>query len=134
MQIFIIIALFIAAIAIVFALQNFTPVLVNFLFWSTKDPLPLALVLFISVTGGVLISLLASLPGMIRRRMTIGSQKKKLAALEKERDDYKQRAETAEKDLKPMEDQVASLSAELDRMQMSMSADKSPFVEENPSL
>jgi lipopolysaccharide assembly protein A len=132
MQVFIIIALVIAAFAIIFALQNVVPVTITFLFWKIADT-PLALTLLISVAGGVLISLLASLPGMIRRRMTISNQKKKLAALEKERDDYKQRAEAAEKDLKPLEEQVASLSGELDRVQMGMSADKPPHAENTPT-
>jgi lipopolysaccharide assembly protein A len=132
MQIFIIIALGIAAIAIIFALQNIVGVTVTFLVWNFQGSL--ALVLLISVTVGVLISLLASLPGMIRRRLTISSQKKKLTTLEKERDDYKLRAETAEKDNKPLEEQVASLSAELDRMQMNSTADKPPFEQSTPPV
>jgi uncharacterized integral membrane protein len=111
MQIFIIFALLIAGTAVIFALQNIAPVTVTFFFWSFHGSL--ALVLLLSVTTGVLISLLAGLPGMIRSRWTVSSQRKKLAALETERNEHKQKAETSEKEVKALEEQLASMSAAL---------------------
>lgn len=113
MQVFIIIALLIAIIAVIFALQNVTAITISFLFWSYNGSL--ALVLLITLAVGVLISLLASLPGLIRGKWTISNQKKKLSALETERNTFKQKAEEAEKDVKMLEEQVASLSAELEK-------------------
>lgn len=113
MQIFIIIALVIAMIAVVFALQNMAAVTVSFFIWSIQGSL--ALVLLITLGAGVLISLLASTPGLVRGKWMSSGQKKKLAALETERSLYQKRAEEAEKDVKELEEQLASLSAELDK-------------------
>jgi putative membrane protein len=109
MQIFVIIALLISIIAVVFALQNLAAVTVSFFIWSIHGSL--ALVLLVSMAAGVLISLLASLPGLIRARWTVSAQRKKLATLETESSGYKKRAETAEKDVKTLEEQLAALSA-----------------------
>lgn len=113
MQILIIIALVIAIIAVIFALQNLTVVTVSFFFWEAHSSL--ALVLLITLAVGVAISLLASLPGMIRGKLNESSQKKRLVALEAERDTYRQRAEAAEKEVKALEEQLASYSAELEK-------------------
>lgn len=113
MQIFIIIALVIAIIAVIFALQNMTVVTVSFFFWKAHSSL--ALVLLITLAVGVAISLIASLPGMIRSKLNESSQKKRLIALEGERDRYRQKAEAAEKEVKVLEEQLASYSAELEK-------------------
>ncbi len=110
MQIFIILALIIAIVAVVFALQNLATVTVTFLVWHINGSL--ALVLLVTLMVGVLISLLASLPGLVRGKMSASGQKKKLSAIEIERNTYKQRAEAAEKDVRVLEDQIANLSAE----------------------
>jgi uncharacterized integral membrane protein len=113
MQIFIVVSLLIAIVAVVFALQNMAAVTVSFLFWNFDSSL--ALVLLGTLAVGVLISLLASMPGSIRSKLAVSSQKKKLTALETERDNYKKRTEDAEKDVHDLELQLASLSAELDK-------------------
>ncbi len=110
MQIYILAALVIAIIAVIFALQNMTTVTVSFLFWSIKGSL--ALVLLVTLAVGVLISSLASLPGFIGGKWSSTSQKKKLASLETERDMYKQKAEDAEKEVEELEEQIANLSAD----------------------
>jgi putative membrane protein len=115
MQVFIIFALIIAVIAVIFALQNIAAVTVTFFFWSFHGSL--ALVLLLSVAAGVLISLLASLPGLIRARLTVASQRKKLAVLESERSENTRKTEEAEKEVKTMEEQLASLSAALEQAQ-----------------
>jgi chromosome segregation ATPase len=68
-----------------------------------------------SVAVGVLISLLTGLPGLIRGRWVINSQKKRPAALEAERSSFQQRAERAEKEVSALEEQLASLSAALEK-------------------
>ncbi len=113
MQIFIIIALLIAVVAVVFALQNTAAVTVTFLFWSIHGSL--ALVLLLTLLTGVLISVLVSLPGLVRRKWTGAGQKKKLAALESDRAALQKRAETAELEVKDLELQLANLSAALDK-------------------
>lgn len=112
MQIFIIIALLIAVIAVIFALQNTAAVTVTFLFWSINGSL--ALILLLTLLVGVLISVLVSLPGLIRRKWSLASHKKKLTALEAERSAYQKQAEDAQKEMKELEEQLANLSAALD--------------------
>jgi uncharacterized integral membrane protein len=115
MQILIFISLLIAIIAVIFSLQNLATVTVTFLFWSINGSL--ALVLLVTLAAGVLISLLASLPGLVQGKWATTSQRKKGAALEAERNSYHKKAEEAEKDVRLLEEQVASLSAELEKYQ-----------------
>ena len=115
MPVLIIIALLIAIVAVIFALQNVTAITVTFLFWSFNGSL--ALVLLITLAVGVIISLLASAPGLVRGKWTTSNQKKKLSTLEAERNTFKQKAEEAEADVRTLEEQVASLSAELEKYQ-----------------
>lgn len=113
MQIFIIIALVIAVIAVIFALQNMAAVTVSLFFWQFDGSL--ALVLLVTLAAGVLISLLASLPGLVKGKWTVSNLRKKLAALESERGALVKKAEDAEKEVATLEEQVASLSGELDK-------------------
>jgi len=80
MQIFLIFSLIVAIVAVLFAVQNATPVPVQFLFWKYQGPLALSLLL--SVLLGVLISMLFSLPSLTRSKMTIRNQRKKIGELE----------------------------------------------------
>jgi lipopolysaccharide assembly protein A len=116
MQIYLILALAIAIIAVIFALQNMTTVTISILFWSVKGSL--ALVLLVALAAGVLISVLVSLPGLIGGKWASSSQKKKLGNLESERNKYQEKAEAAAKEvedlqaqLKDVEEQLANLSA-----------------------
>src|SRR5512133_3546914 len=104
MQIFIMVALVIAIIAVIFALQNMTAVTVSFLFWSINGSL--ALVLLVTLAVGVLISVLASLPGLVYGKWTTSGNKRRLANLEAERSMYQQKAEAAEKDVRALEEQI----------------------------
>jgi len=113
MQILIIIALLIAIVAVIFAVQNTSAVTVAFLFWSVDSSL--ALVLLVTLLVGVLISVLTSLPGSIRSRWTISSQKKKLVTLESERDTLQLKVDEMDKDIRNLEEQVANLSGSLDQ-------------------
>ncbi|HCJ67238.1 MAG TPA: DUF1049 domain-containing protein [Elusimicrobia bacterium] len=81
MFIFLVVALLIAILAVIFALQNPTNVTVTFLTWRFGSSL--ALVLLLTFALGVLLGLLASVSAVIKRSWTISSQKKKIAQLEK---------------------------------------------------
>lgn len=80
MQVLLILSLFIAFLVILFALQNVDPVIIRFLIWETKGSL--ALVLIITLLAGSVISYLATLPGLIRRRLTISHQQNQIAELQ----------------------------------------------------
>jgi putative membrane protein len=80
MQLFLVAALIIAIVAVIFALQNPAAVTVSFLVWQTQGSL--ALVLLITLLFGVLISLLVSVPTVIRRSRTISIQRKQIQSLE----------------------------------------------------
>ena len=77
-----ILALIVAVAAVVFALQNTTPVTVSFIVWQFKDQ-PLALILLLALAAGVLIGLLTILPGAVRNKWRTVSQRKKIEGLEK---------------------------------------------------
>jgi uncharacterized integral membrane protein len=80
MQVLLIIALLIAILAVIFALQNAVTVSIAFLVWKTEGSL--ALVLLVALAVGALVSLLASLPAIIRGAWTTASQKRRLSELE----------------------------------------------------
>lgn len=80
MQLQLIVAIVVAILAVVFALQNAVPITVSFLTWRFESSL--ALVLLITVALGVIMSLLVSVPSKIKRMKLISSQKKKIQELE----------------------------------------------------
>jgi uncharacterized integral membrane protein len=80
MQIFLIFSFVIAFFAIVFAIQNTAITPIRFLVWESEGSL--ALILFIALVAGALISYLATTPTQIRQRMTISSQRKRIAEVE----------------------------------------------------
>ena len=80
MQLQLVVAIIVAILAVVFALQNAVPITVSFLTWRFESSL--ALVLLITVALGVIMSLLVSVPSKIKRIKLISSQKKKIQELE----------------------------------------------------
>lgn len=80
MQIFLIFSFVIAFFAIIFAIQNTAITPIRFLVWESEGSL--ALILFIALVAGALISYLATTPSQIRQRMTISSQRKRIAEVE----------------------------------------------------
>ena len=80
MQVQLIVAIIVAILAVVFALQNAVPITVSFLTWRFESSL--ALVLLITVALGILMSLLVSVPSMIKTKKMISSQRKKIQELE----------------------------------------------------
>ena len=81
MSILLILALLIAIIAVIFALQNTTAVTVAFFVWQFDQSL--ALVLLLTVAVGVLIGIFTVLPGAARSKWRLNSQRKKIDNLEK---------------------------------------------------
>ncbi len=81
MILFLVITLLIAILAVIFALQNPTNVTVTFLTWRFESSL--ALVLLLTFALGVVLGLVTLISALIRRSLTISSQKKKIAQLEK---------------------------------------------------
>ena len=80
MPLLLIFSLVIAFLAILFAIQNTDVTPIHFLFWETEGSL--ALILFIALVAGALISYLATAPGQIKQRMTISSQRKRITEVE----------------------------------------------------
>lgn len=80
MQVQLIAAIIVAILGVVFALQNAVPITVSFLTWRFESSL--ALVLLVTLALGILMSLLVSVPSMIRTKKIISSQKKEIQELE----------------------------------------------------
>ncbi len=100
MQISLILALAVAVVAVIFAVQNTATVTLAFLAWRIEGPL--ALVLLVALAVGALISLLASLPALIRGSLTVSSQKRKLANLEASLSDCTNKLSQAQSQLDAM--------------------------------
>ncbi len=95
MHAFLILALLVTLLAIVFTLQNMAPVTVVFLIWTFHGSL--ALVLFLALAAGAMICFFASLPQLIKRKWMIADQKKKLVQLEDSLEEYKHKLYEAQK-------------------------------------
>lgn len=80
MQIFLIIALLIALVAVIFAVQNTAMVTISFLVWNFNHSL--AVIILLTIFTGVLISILMSAPGWIKNRLALASLRKKIKELE----------------------------------------------------
>jgi putative membrane protein len=80
MQSFLIVALGLAILTVVFALQNTVPVVVTFLIWKFEGSL--AMVLMLTFALGVLVSSLVSIPAIVKRRSATSNQTKKIEELE----------------------------------------------------
>jgi uncharacterized integral membrane protein len=80
MQFLLIVALGLAISTVIFALQNPIPVGVTFLIWKFEGSL--ALVLISTFAPGVLVSLLISIPAIVKRRSMIANQTTRIAELE----------------------------------------------------
>ena len=81
MVLFLVLALAISILAGIFALQNSVPITVSFLLWEFEGSL--ALVLLCTFALGVVVSLLVSAPAMIRKRLAVANQNRRINELEK---------------------------------------------------
>lgn len=80
MQLFIVLALAIALLAVLFALQNQAVVAISLFIWSFNEPL--AVIILVTLALGVLIGVLISLPSLLRRNWSLSRQKKQIEGLE----------------------------------------------------
>jgi uncharacterized integral membrane protein len=96
-----ILALIIAVIAVIFALQNTAAVSVSFFIWQFNQSL--ALVLLLAAFVGVIIGLLTILPGSIKTRWQLAARNKKIASLEKEIEELKEKLTSAEQRLQALQ-------------------------------
>lgn len=135
MTVFLILALIIAILAVIFAVQNVTLITISFFAWNIQTSLAVALL--VALGAGVLITLLVSVPGRIKGGWNSASQKKKFSTLEAERDLYKgkvaeataerdrylKKLESSESEVSKLEEQLASVSGALQAKEESPSAD-----------
>lgn len=84
---YLIIALLIAVLAVVFALQNSMLVTVSFFSWTVTGSL--SLVLLATLAIGVLIGLLVLVPSLLKKTIKSSSQRKRIDALEHEVSQHK---------------------------------------------
>ncbi|MEO8358171.1 MAG: LapA family protein, partial [Chloroflexota bacterium] len=85
--VYLIVALVIAVIAVIFALQNTITITVSFLAWEVTGSL--SLVLLVTLAIGALIGLLVLAPSAIKNTFAVSSNRKRIGALEKELDEHK---------------------------------------------
>lgn len=101
MQIFLLIALFIAVLAVIFAVQNNDSATVAFALWKFEGSM--ALMLLISMAAGALMSIFVSMPSNIRARWTIRQQRKKMMELEASLSGLREQMDLMEKKLAQMQ-------------------------------
>jgi uncharacterized integral membrane protein len=82
MRIYLILALILAIIVTIFAVQNNEAVDVSFLTFELSGSL--ALVLMLTLTVGIVIGILVSAPASLRRRLEISGLKKSVRKMEKD--------------------------------------------------
>jgi uncharacterized integral membrane protein len=85
--VYLILALVIAILAVIFALQNSMTVTISFLVWEVTASL--SLVILITLGIGILIGLLVLAPSAIKSSFAASSNRKRIGALEKELDEHK---------------------------------------------
>jgi putative membrane protein len=85
--VYLIFALVISVIAVIFALQNPDPVTVSFLAWEVDGSL--SLVLLVTLAIGAVIGLLVLAPSTIKHTLAASGHRKRIGLLEKELDEHK---------------------------------------------
>lgn len=80
MRLFFVLALILALLVTIFAVQNNANTDIAFLFWGVTGSQ--ALVLMITLTLGIVIGVLLMLPSTVRRRLELADLRRKLRTLE----------------------------------------------------
>ena len=93
--VYLIFALVIAVMAVIFALQNTITVTISFLAWKVTGSL--SLVLLITLAIGAVIGLLVLAPSTIKNTLAVSGNRKRIGALEKELDEHKARVAELQK-------------------------------------
>lgn len=84
---FLIFGLILGALAVIFALQNITPIAVDFLFWQVEGSL--ALILLLAVLMGVVICGLLSIPEVWKNNARFRELRRQKDASEKSLNEHK---------------------------------------------
>ncbi len=84
MRIFFAVALILALLVTVFAVQNNQPITISFLFWSIDGSL--ALVLMVTLVLGIVIGVLLMAPGSVRSRLQVGNLQRAARSMEVQSD------------------------------------------------
>jgi lipopolysaccharide assembly protein A len=85
--VYLILALVIAIIAVIFALQNTAIITIGFFVWKVTGSL--SLVLLVTLAIGVLIGLLFLAPSAVKSSFQVSGHRKRITSLEKELADHK---------------------------------------------
>jgi lipopolysaccharide assembly protein A len=85
--VYLILALVIAIIAVVFALQNTAVITISFIVWKVTGSL--SLVLLVTLAIGVVIGLLVLAPSAIKNSFQVSGHRKRIGALEQELSEHK---------------------------------------------
>jgi uncharacterized integral membrane protein len=128
MQVFLVFALLISLVAVVFAVQNTTMVTISFLMWDLNNSL--AVVILLTVVTGVLISILASLPSWIKNRVYMMNLRKKNKDLETKLSKQEEKYQAAEQEIATLKVQVAEAAS---TASAALSPSSSPAAEAAPS-
>jgi lipopolysaccharide assembly protein A len=112
MLFFLILALILIVLVVIFAAQNMVPVIITLFAWKITTNISVAMLCAAAL--GALIVMFLMIPGDIRNQFSLRSAKKKVAQLEAERDSYIASSETAKKEVKELEEQLASYTAVLE--------------------
>lgn len=97
---FLILALIMALAAVAFALTNTDTVTISILVQEFQN-VPIALVVLVSVIIGMLIAFFGYLPSLIRNKMHISGQRKKITSLEKNMVEQQSKVEQLQQKLTP---------------------------------
>ena len=90
MLLLLILGLLIGALSVVFALQNIAVITVTFLAWQVTGSL--AVILLVAMVAGMIMSILVSIPEVIKDQRKVKVLEARLAEKEKEIEHYKQLA------------------------------------------
>jgi uncharacterized integral membrane protein len=104
MRLFLILAVIIAILAIIFALQNAVPIAISLGIWRIEISLALVLVLTLGV--GVVVGLLVSVPSLMRQKWKLAHQKRQNKDLEKELNEQTQQLANQQKRIDYLENSL----------------------------
>lgn len=111
MQIFLVFALIIALVAVVFTIQNTAAVTVTFLVWELNHSL--AFIFLLAILAGVLISQFVSVPNKFKRTMENTNQKKKIKEMDSELMSTKVRLEAMKQEVEVYRGQLGTSAPEM---------------------
>lgn len=119
MRIFLVAALFVAFLAIVFALQNAYAVIITFGVWRVTASL--ALILLITLGLGLITGLLVSTPAVIRRNLKIAKYKRQISELEQDLTEVNRELSHQQQLLAQAHEDITEQQTQIDRQKLSSS-------------